>query len=155
MVEGSRQLRQMHHWKNFDMEDRKTPCCGVARFLTILDGPWATLIMRELLQGPQRFTQLRQALPGISAHTLTHRLKRFEAHGLVTRTAFAETPPRVVYELTPLAEGLRDVLDSMRRWGDSVPDEAVAEDMSQDMTDDPLRRGDKGFPPTGLNGSEH
>lgn len=107
------------------MDKDKTPCCGVARFLTLLDGPWATLIVRELLHGPARFTQLRQALPGISAHTLTHRLKGFERHGLVTRTAFAETPPRVVYALTPLGEGLRDVLEAMGRWGDAVPDEAI------------------------------
>lgn len=137
------------------MEDRKTPCCGVARFLTLLDGPWATLIVRELLQGPQRFSQLRDALPGISAHTLTHRLKRFEAHGLVTRTAFAETPPRVVYELTPLAEGLRDVLDSMRRWGDSVPDETVAEDIGRDTANGPLRHGDEGSLSARLHGSDH
>ncbi len=118
------------------MEQKKTPCCGIARFLTLLDGPWATLIVRELLQGPQRFTQLRDSLPGISAHTLTHRLKGFERHGLVTRTAYAETPPRVVYELTPLGQGLRDVLDAMRKWGDAVPEEAVAEKASLDSTDD-------------------
>lgn len=92
-------MRSFHWFKKHE----KAPCCGVARFLTLLDGPWATLIVRELLQGARRFTQLRAALPGISAHTLTHRLKGFERHGLVTRTAFAETPPRVVYELTPLA----------------------------------------------------
>ena len=106
---------------------RTTPCCGVARFLTLLDGPWATLIVRELLHGPQRFTALREALPGISAHTLTHRLKGFEKHGLVTRTAYAETPPRVVYQLTPLGEELREVLAAMRKWGDAVPDNLGAE----------------------------
>lgn len=121
------------------MEQRKTPCCGVARFLTLLDGPWATLIVRELLHGPRRFTQLREALPGISAHTLTHRLKGFERHGLVTRTAFAETPPRVVYELTPLGESLRDVLGAMRHWGDSVPDEAIEEEPNETVAEDPLR----------------
>lgn len=118
-----------------DKAQKKMPCCGVARFLTLLDGPWATLIVRELLHGPQRFTELRQALPGISAHTLTHRLKGFERHGLVTRTAYAETPPRVVYELTPLGEGLRDVLEAMRAWGDSVPEEAVANDVDHNVTD--------------------
>lgn len=107
------------------MNENKVPCCGVARFLVLLDGPWATLIVRQLLLGPQRFTQIRDALPGISAHTLTHRLKRFEAHGIVTRTAYAETPPRVVYELTPLGEGLRDVMESMKAWGDTVPDETI------------------------------
>ncbi|MCV0437041.1 MAG: helix-turn-helix transcriptional regulator [Hydrogenophaga sp.] len=115
------------------MHQKQTPCCGVARFLTLLDGPWATLIVRELLQGPRRFTQLREALPGISAHTLTHRLKGFERHGLVTRTAYAETPPRVVYELTPLGEGLRDVLEAMRKWGDAVPEAAVAEEASLEV----------------------
>lgn len=110
------------------MEQKKTPCCGVSRFLTLLDGPWATLIVRELLHGPRRFTQIREALPGISAHTLTHRLKGFERHGLVTRTAYAETPPRVVYALTPLGEGLRDVLEAMRKWGDAVPDAVLAEE---------------------------
>ena len=117
------------------MSQRSSPCCGVARFLTLLDGPWATLIVRELLRGPQRFTQLREALPGISAHTLTHRLKGFERHGLVTRTAFAETPPRVVYELTPLGEGLRDVLEAMRKWGDAVPPEAAAEEDRRDAAE--------------------
>ncbi len=108
------------------MAQKKIPCCGVARFLTLLDGPWATLIVRELLHGPLRFTQLKEALPGISAHTLTHRLKGFERHGLVTRTAYAETPPRVVYALTPLGEELRDVLAAMGKWGEAVPDEAIA-----------------------------
>jgi len=100
---------------------RVLPECGVARFLILLDGPWATLIVRELLRGPLRFAELRDALPGISAHTLTHRLRRFETHGLVTRTVFAEIPPRVVYELTPLGESLRPVLDAMNDWAVSVP----------------------------------
>jgi DNA-binding HxlR family transcriptional regulator len=97
------------------------PECGVARFLTLLNGPWATLIVRELLKGPHRFTELRQALPGISPHTLTSRLRQFETHGIVTRTTYAEIPPRVEYELTPLGEGLRDVLDAMATWAESVP----------------------------------
>ncbi|MEA5122634.1 winged helix-turn-helix transcriptional regulator [Xanthomonas floridensis] len=108
------------------METSKTPCCGVARFFQLLEGPWASLIVRELLAGPRRFTELRQALQGISAHTLTSRLRQFEASGLVVRTAYAQTPPRVVYELTPLGEGLRSVFDALREWGESVPVEAVA-----------------------------
>lgn len=106
---------------SMSMPTDSTPCCGVARFLTLLDGPWATLIVRELLHGPLRFTQLRQALPGISAHTLTHRLRGFERNGLVTRTAYAETPPRVVYALTAQGAALREVLEAMARWGDTVP----------------------------------
>ncbi|WP_416970821.1 winged helix-turn-helix transcriptional regulator [Streptomyces sp. 4F14] len=104
------------------MTDPRLPECGVARFLVLLDGPWATLIVRELLHGPHRFTKLREALPGISPHTLTSRLRQFERHGIVTRTAYAEIPPRVEYRLTPLGEGLRDVLDEMGTWALRVPD---------------------------------
>jgi DNA-binding HxlR family transcriptional regulator len=107
------------------MTGKKIPCCGVERFLLLLDGPWATLIVRELLGGPRRFTELRNMLPGISAHTLTHRLRRFEEHGLVTRMAYAETPPRVVYELTDLGHSLHDILYAMKDWGDALPDAAL------------------------------
>ncbi|MGC7100768.1 winged helix-turn-helix transcriptional regulator [Amycolatopsis lurida] len=99
------------------MSKDELPECGVARFLILFDGPWATLIVRELLHGPHRFSELRDALPGISAHTLTSRLRRFETHGIVTRTAYAEIPPRVVYELTPLGSRLRPVLEAMNEWG--------------------------------------
>lgn len=98
------------------------PECGVARFLTLLEGPWATLIVRELLNGPKRFTELRAALPGISPHTLTRRLRQFETFGIATRTAYAEIPPRVEYALTDLGEGLRPVLDAMGAWAMSIPD---------------------------------
>ncbi|MEV6318106.1 helix-turn-helix domain-containing protein [Streptomyces sp. NPDC051776] len=98
------------------------PECGVARFLTVLEGPWATLIVRELLPGKRRFSQLRDALPGISPHTLTSRLRRFEAYGIVIRSVHPEVPPRVEYELTPLGNRLRGVLDAMAEWGSSIPD---------------------------------
>lgn len=121
------QLRQLHQWDKLrimsdDLPD--LPECGVARFLILFDGPWATLIVRELLPGPKRFGELRDALPGISAHTLTHRLRRFETHGIVTRTAYAEIPPRVVYELTPLGQELREVLHAMNAWSRSAPESA-------------------------------
>lgn len=94
------------------------PECGVARFLLVLDGPWATLIVRELTHGPMRFTELRRALPGISPRTLSVRLKRFEEFDLVTRTAYAEVPPRVEYELTATGMELRSVLEAMVEWAD-------------------------------------
>lgn len=103
------------------------PECGVARFLVLLEGPWATLIVRELLHGPLRFTEIKDRLPGISAHTLTNRLRRFEANGLVTRTSYPEIPPRVVYELTEVGKQLRTVLDAMNAWALSVPEVANAE----------------------------
>ncbi|MFI6170373.1 winged helix-turn-helix transcriptional regulator [Nocardia sp. NPDC051052] len=94
------------------------PECPIARFLTVLDGPWATLIVRELLPGPKRFTELRNALPGISPKTLSSRLQRFQDTGLVTRTAYAEVPPRVVYALTPPGQRLDAVLNTMADWAE-------------------------------------
>ena len=103
------------------MSEVDLPECGVARFLLLFDGPWATLIVRELMHGPQRFGELRAALPGISAHTLTNRLRMFESRGIVSRHAYPEVPPRVVYELTDLGRSLRPVLDAMNEWGASCP----------------------------------
>jgi len=101
------------------------PECGVARFLTLLEGPWATLVVRELLKGPHRFTELRAALPDISPHTLTRRLRQFENYGIATRTAYAEIPPRVEYRLTELGEGLKPVLEAMDAWAMSIPEPAL------------------------------
>ncbi|RDI68348.1 winged helix-turn-helix transcriptional regulator [Nocardia pseudobrasiliensis] len=98
--------------------DHVLPECPIARFLTVLDGPWATLIVRELLTGPKRFTQLRSALAGISPKTLSSRLQRFQETGLVTRTAYAEIPPRVEYELTPAGQRLDVVLATMADWAE-------------------------------------
>ncbi|WP_445168547.1 winged helix-turn-helix transcriptional regulator [Mycolicibacterium sp. Dal123E01] len=94
------------------------PECPIARFLTVLDGPWATLIVRELLTGPKRFTELRSALPGISPKTLSSRLRRFVFAGLVTRTAYPQIPPRVEYQLTPAGARLEVVLEAMAAWAD-------------------------------------
>ena len=77
--------------------------------------------MRELLHGPARFTELRRALPGISAHTLTHRLRQFEIHGIVIRHSYPEVPPRVVYELTEVGRQLEPVLAAMNTWGRNAP----------------------------------
>ncbi|MCP3803902.1 helix-turn-helix transcriptional regulator [Allokutzneria sp. A3M-2-11 16] len=98
--------------------DHDLPECGVARFLAVLEGTWATLIVRDLLPGPKRFTELRAGLPGISPKTLSARLRRLEETGLVTRTAYAEVPPRVEYELTEAGTRLRKVLDTMAEWAE-------------------------------------
>lgn len=114
------------------MSDVDLPECGVSRFLILFGGPWATQIVRELLRGPQRFGALRDALPGISAHTLTSRLRLFEARGIATRTSYPEIPPRVVYELTDLGRALRPVLDAMTEWGDNAPASAFVADPAAD-----------------------
>ncbi len=92
--------------------------CGIERTLQVLDGAWATLVLRELMSGPKRFTEIRRALGTPSPKTLTDRLRSLEHQGVLTRTVFAEVPPRVVYELTPRGESLREVLMAMLAWGE-------------------------------------
>lgn len=119
--------------------DAPWPECGVARFLTLLDGPWATLIVRDLLHGPARFSELRTGLTGISAHTLSNRLRRFEEHGLVTRTVYAEVPPRVVYELTESGMGLKSVLDAMNVWALTIPRTDGLDELRPSQVSSPAR----------------
>jgi DNA-binding HxlR family transcriptional regulator len=95
--------------------------CGVARTLQVLDGKWTTLIVRDLLTGAKRFTELRASLGNVSAKTLTDRLRALEHQGILTRTVHAEIPPRVVYELTEQGQSLQTVLHAMLRWGRDHP----------------------------------
>ncbi|MEU2032339.1 winged helix-turn-helix transcriptional regulator [Nocardia amamiensis] len=95
--------------------------CGVERTLKVLDGKWTTLIVRELLSGSKRFGDLRTALGSPSAKTLTDRLRALEHQRILTRTVYAEVPPRVVYQLTEEGESLSDVLYAMLKWGEEHP----------------------------------
>ncbi len=95
--------------------------CPIEHALQVLDGKWTTLIIRELLHGPKRFGELRAALDNPSPKTLTDRLRVLEHRHILTRTAYAEIPPRVVYELTPRGESLRIILDAMHEWGERHP----------------------------------
>jgi len=101
------------------LDDVPASGCGIERTLQVLDGSWTTLVVRELLGGPKRFTELRRALGSPSAKTLTERLRRLEQQGVLTRTVYAEVPPRVVYALTERGHTLRAVLLSMLTWGES------------------------------------
>jgi DNA-binding HxlR family transcriptional regulator len=94
--------------------------CPVARAVSVLDGKWTMLVIRDLLAGVRRFGELQESLAGISPKTLTDRLRALEDHGLVTRTVYAEIPPRVEYALTPAGEKLRPVLDALAVWGAGI-----------------------------------
>ncbi len=87
----------------------------------MLDGKWATLVVRELLTGPKRFGELRAALGTPSAKTLTDRLRGLEHQQILTRTVYAEVPPRVVYELTERGRSLSGILYAMLVWGEEHP----------------------------------
>ncbi|MEY9967889.1 DNA-binding HxlR family transcriptional regulator [Streptacidiphilus sp. MAP12-16] len=91
--------------------------CPVARAVQILDGRWTMLVIRDLLGGTKRFTELRTSLVGISPKTLTDRLRSLEEHGLVLRVIHAEVPPRVEYTLTDTGLSLEPAIRALGAWG--------------------------------------
>ncbi|MBZ9714854.1 winged helix-turn-helix transcriptional regulator [Deinococcus multiflagellatus] len=93
------------------------PECGVERTMQVIGGKWTTLILRDLLGGRRRFSDLKRTLGRVSPKTLTERLRQLEAQGLVTRTVYAEVPPRVEYALTEQGQSLSEIIAAMARWG--------------------------------------
>ena len=95
--------------------------CGIARALDAAGDRWALLIVRELIFGPQRFSQLRAGLPGVSPNVLAQRLRELAAAGIV-RSALLDPPAAVaVYELTERGLALEPVLLELARWGSQQP----------------------------------
>lgn len=93
------------------------PACPVAITVQLIGSKWKLLIMRNLLQRPWRFNELRKDLEGISQKVLTDSLRSMEGDGIITRTVYAEVPPRVEYALSGLGESMRPILDAMEQWG--------------------------------------
>jgi DNA-binding HxlR family transcriptional regulator len=91
--------------------------CAVACCAAIIGAKWTALLVHDLSEGPRRFSELEHACPGISPRTLSERLRWLEQEGLVERRSYAETPPRVEYELTTKGVGLLPIIQEMRRFG--------------------------------------
>ncbi|MCM1296697.1 MAG: helix-turn-helix transcriptional regulator [Muribaculaceae bacterium] len=99
------------------MTKDELPACPVATTVQIIGSKWKLLILRDLLQRPWRFNELKKDLEGISQKVLTDSLRSMEADGIITRTAYAEVPPRVEYALSEIGETLRPVIKAMESWG--------------------------------------
>jgi DNA-binding HxlR family transcriptional regulator len=91
--------------------------CLIARVLDVVGDRWTLLVVRELMLGKQRFTDILDGCGRVSPNLLSDRLKKLEANGLVERRYFKELPPRVEYSLTPAGNDLRGVLQAMIDWG--------------------------------------
>src|SRR6266496_5496553 len=91
--------------------------CAVAAAAQLITPKWTSLILHDLSEGSRRFTQLEHACPGISPRTLSERLDTLEHEGFVSRRSYAESPPRVDYELTDKGEALLPIINEMRRFG--------------------------------------
>lgn len=91
--------------------------CPIARTVALIGDRWTPLIVRDLAPGCLRFGELGRSLHGISPKTLSVRLRRLEDAGVISRTCFAEMPPRVEYCLTDKGHALLSVVESMRDFG--------------------------------------
>jgi DNA-binding HxlR family transcriptional regulator len=95
--------------------------CGIARALDVVGERWALLVVRELLLGPQRFSDLRTALPAASSNLLTDRLRELETRGVIARRKLAPPAGSWVYELTQWGRELEPILLALGGWGLRVP----------------------------------
>jgi DNA-binding HxlR family transcriptional regulator len=87
---------------------------------------WTMLVVVTLRDGPRRYTELQREIPGISQRMLTLTLRQLQQDGLVTRTAYAEVPPRVEYALTPLSRSLLEIVTPLVNWASEHHDEIRA-----------------------------
>ncbi len=90
--------------------------CPSRRALDLIADKWTPLIISLLSDGPQRYTQLKRQIGGISQKMLTQTLRKLEEEGLVTRTVYPTAPPSVEYALTPLGETLLEPLMGLLDW---------------------------------------
>ncbi|MEA3029449.1 MAG: hypothetical protein QOG13_774 [Sphingomonadales bacterium] len=107
--------------RNSPSRRRYDDACGTAHALDLIGERWALLVLRELMLGPKRFSDLRMDLPGISANTLTQRLEGLEASGLVVRRRLPPPASAQVYELTQWGYEAEPIVQVMGRWATRSP----------------------------------
>ncbi|MCI8488273.1 MAG: helix-turn-helix transcriptional regulator [Clostridia bacterium] len=94
------------------------PECPIATTVWLIGNKWKLLIIRNLMDKKQRFTDFVKTIPGISKKVLTDNLRALEEDGIITREVFAQVPPRVEYAMSEIGESLRPILIAMQNWGE-------------------------------------
>ncbi len=103
------------HFENKKMlADECSEVCAAG----IIGGQWSLVICSWLTNGKMRFGELKKAIPNITERMLTMQLRKLEKHKILTRTVYAEVPPKVVYELTELGYELKPIISQMEQWGE-------------------------------------
>ncbi|ASK30080.1 transcriptional regulator [Chryseobacterium sp. T16E-39] len=91
--------------------------CSEVYASNIIGGQWSLAICSWLINGKLRFGELKKLLPNITERMLTLQLRRLEESKIITRTVFAEVPPRVEYELTEIGYKLKPIITELEQWG--------------------------------------
>lgn len=99
------------------MLKKDLPACPVELTLLLISNKWKVLIIRDLLDGTKRFSELKKSINNISQKVLTSNLREMEENNLLTRKVYPEVPPRVEYTLTDIGYSLKTLLDDMDKWG--------------------------------------
>ena len=98
------------------MLKKDLPACPVELTLLLISNKWKILIIRDLLDGTKRFSELKKSINNISQKVLTSNLREMEENDLLTRKVYPEVPPRVEYTLTDIGYSLKTLLDDMDKW---------------------------------------
>ena len=98
---------------------KRPELCPVEATARIVGGRWKAAVLEQLFQGTKRFSELKRAVTGITQRTLSQQLRDLRSTGIVERTVYADSPPRVIYEITPLGKSLGPLLETMCHWGKS------------------------------------
>lgn len=114
-----------------EIQANQNKICPCALTISLLSSKWKILIMRDLLKGTQRYTDLKHSVIGISQKMLTQSLKEMESDGLVNRKVYPEVPPRVEYSLTDTGKTLRSVIGALNDWGNQYIKNSPADYLNQ------------------------
>lgn len=93
--------------------------CLVEKAVNLFGEKWKLLIIRTLMDGKKRFSELKRNIDTISQKVLTQNLRALEQSGLLSRTIYPQVPPKVEYELTELGYSLRPIIVALRQWGET------------------------------------
>lgn len=115
--------------------DAYDPDCPTRQILDRIGDKWAVLVLLTLARGPVRFNDLRRRIGAISQKMLSQTLKSLERDGLVTRAAYPTVPVTVEYALTPLAEGLIAILETVTHWAEAHVGDILAARRRHDAKD--------------------
>jgi DNA-binding HxlR family transcriptional regulator len=96
--------------------------CPIEVALEVIGGMWKVIVVRELLTGTKRYSELHRGLKHATHKMLAQQLRQLEADGVVDRKVYPQVPPKVEYSLTPLGRELGPLLDTMSDWGRRVND---------------------------------
>ncbi len=99
-------------------DDKKAVCPRFHQAIELVGKRWTGAIIQALIDGPRRYSELLQAVPGLHDRLLSERLKELEMEGIVTRWVYPDTPVRVEYKLSEKGRDLERVLVEMDRWAD-------------------------------------